>query len=682
MPIPLTDVVYPLDESGQSPSNRIVNERHELTSASWSGFNLIIPNAAPFFDDSIEYLTHYPSGDRLERGRDWITGYLFQSCTGELGKFVSSCIYFFDTGLTGQVEIPSYQCLGGEWQVNQEQMTAILAQALLNPQRYYWEYVANLPQIFRPLDHDQDIDEFSELGSLLDSLQGIANAIRDTPWGATLQAHLIAHNPHNINKDDVGLPFVNNWRVATPTDLTNPAALPDQLYITPPMVKLLIDNIAISALDAFKARRDNPNVVTAGQTGALTAAQTEQLIAEFLTGSAAGSLNAAFLEGRNYNQIIAGAMAEMENSLEDTKNQMLAQIQSILAGFQADDTSKFAGKTESEWDIRIVQFARVVSPIRRFRAVMDIVEDPSLNPINTVLASEPTHTLIGVINKPAAVARGCTQSFTLAVANTNVKVVLNQSTEDGVVIDYGTLPAGWQLYLDNDIDGNRRLWVTGPADRPAFDVFNMAAVDLTLSDGMTFYGASSANQFTHPGRFNLPLRRLVDQATTTSQIATASSNVLTAANQYTDTKVSNDLSAALATINPKINTALVDGQFFSARFTIPGEEEVTLSDAKIIAALHATGRWGTAYADASGTAGGWWNGKPHDINTLQMDVMVRDGSRYVNGYPSTVRVDSRTIAGDNTRVLDRVIFSNTGTDPVELFVKFRLSGALSNVVLP
>jgi hypothetical protein len=319
MSIDLNTVSLPFDRWGTAATNKIVGERQTLTSVAWTEFNILIPKYAPYYSESIpnDGITHLPSGRKLVRGKDWIEGWYFQSASGELGLDLHCCIYFYDPTLAGEVEIPSYQAMGGEWQLNAALLTKILAEKLLNPLRYYWEQIAELPEIFNPLDHDQDIEDFTRLGSLIDVLREIAQAIgKDDP---AILAHIAnKNNPHGTNKGHVGLPLVENWRPADLNDLVV-GNLTYQAYMNPPMTYQLIQRTAIPAINAHIARVDNPHNTRADKTGAYFREEVDALL-ESLARGLIHNVYAYRLEGKSVADIVALARGDASGSLDELRN--------------------------------------------------------------------------------------------------------------------------------------------------------------------------------------------------------------------------------------------------------------------------------------------------------------------------------------------------------------------------
>jgi hypothetical protein len=358
----LNTVTLPFDRWGTALTNKREGERYELTAVTWSEFNIIIPQYAPFYSASIDYLVHYPSGDKLYRGIHWIEGWYYQSASGEIGLDLHCCIYFYDPTLSGEILIPSYQAMGGEWQLNGILLTQILANKLLNPLRYYWEQIANLPEIFNPLDHDQDIQDFTKLGDLIDVLQDMARAIDSTTGdaGADFRAHMINYNNvHQVNKAQVGLPLVQNYGIATASDIAQ-GVMTSTVYMNPPMTNLMIQQIAIAALAQHTADQTNSHHVTAAQTGAYSQLEINAML-ESLANGLLYNIKAYRLEGKSVSDIVTMAKEDLNASIDAISKNVQAIVDNVLKDAQVTNATRFDNKTSAEWNVLIAQSATDVA---------------------------------------------------------------------------------------------------------------------------------------------------------------------------------------------------------------------------------------------------------------------------------------------------------------------------------
>lgn len=576
MSIDLNTVSLPFDRLGTAATNKRVGERHTLTSVAWTEYNILIPKYAPFYSESIQYLTHLPSGKRLERGIDWIEGWYFQSAAGEIGLDIHCCIYFYDASLSGEVEIPSYQAMGGEWQINGQKLTEILANALLNPLRYYWEQVAELPEIFNPLDHDQDIQDFTKLGDLIDVLREIAMAVGSNV-GVDLAAHIADKlNPHKVNAAQVGLSKVMNWAVATLADISA-GNLNPSVYMNPVMtqnminsamdaltihaqnfanphkvqadqtgayfraeVDALMESLAAGlihnlhayrlegksvddivtlaqtgssgALDALRSlvnsiqneltlhaqRFDNPHKVTAAQVLAYTKAQVDALLAVF-AGGTINDIYAFRLQGKSVDDIVNMAVAAIAEQLGKIEQDTKDAIDAALADYRAEDTDKFSGKNENEWNDIIASAVAKGMSTRTLPSIATLIPTrPDGDPLKAN-ATSYSATVLGTFDRYYRNAddtignpHGSMTSVRIVIGDSVnlttpacvIDVQLGRYASSGTFTYQGTLPPGFSLFLDDEgTDNRRQLWLRAAPNRPAIEVTAMTGTGWTTGDG-------------------------------------------------------------------------------------------------------------------------------------------------------------------------------------------------------
>lgn len=580
MSIDLNTVSLPFDRLGTAATNKRVGERHTLTSVAWTEFNILIPKYAPFYSESIanDGITHLPSGKKLVRGIDWIEGWYFQSASGEIGLDTHCCIYFYDVTLAGECEITSYQAMGGEWQINGQLLTQILANALLNPLRYYWEQIAELPEIFNPLDHDQDIQDFTKLGDLIDVLREIAQAVGGSA-GADLAAHIANKlNPHGVTAAQVGLGKVMNWAIATLADITA-GNLNPSVYMNPVMTQNMI-NTAMGALTThtqnfanphkvkadqvgayFKAEVDalmeslaaglihnlyayrlegksvddivamvqsgssgaldalrqtvnalqnelslheqnfnNPHKVTAAQVLAYTKTQVDGLLTTFATGTVA-DIYAYRLQGKSVDDIVNMAVAAVSDQLGAIPNQIKDAIDQALLTFQAQDTVKFAGKDENQWNDIINRAVTAGLTTRTLPSIATVIPTRPSNDPYKANATAYSATVLGTfdryyrnadqtIGNPhgslTAVRIVIGDSTNLTLPACVIDVQLGRYATSGTFSYTGTLPPGFSLFLDDEgTDNQRQLWLRAAPNRPAIEVTTMTGTGFTIGDGST-----------------------------------------------------------------------------------------------------------------------------------------------------------------------------------------------------
>lgn len=394
----VSEVTYPLDPTGQALSNKVGPERHTLTSRDWSEFNIIIPRAAPFFQptDGDLKLRHYPSGRLLVRGQDWVEGWYFRSAVDRIGKHIYGCIVMIDPTMGGEVEIEQYQTLGGEYTLNTQKLEELLAQALFNPFRRYWEVIVGLPQIFPPLDHEHPVTDMGGMPQLIGALNGIESAIIAMSEGGDLPAHLLDfQNPHRVTADHVQLGLVMNWAIATLADI-QVGNLKAEAYMNPIMTYEMIKATAINALMAHMADHDNPHEVNSEDVNTYTKERITELLNQLLRGEL-GDIDADLLQGETSNQIIARAKLQTDAAVIQVKQEIINEISDIIGGAQAQDTIRFSGWTKEEWERRIVELAGSPQTEQYWDKVQTSPADPGTG--KPIQYDGETYTKLGTILK-------------------------------------------------------------------------------------------------------------------------------------------------------------------------------------------------------------------------------------------------------------------------------------------
>lgn len=179
----LLDFLYPLDITGEMPSNKVENEIKTLAPAQGAQeFNFIIPAATPFYRDTV-VLTHGPSDTPLIHGVHWMAGHRFLSATGETFDIkggIYGSILFKDKNLAGYVTLKSYQTLGGAWTLSASKILEILNARLRDPRTVSYEQVNGKPEVFPPTDHGHyAATDFTTFDELILAVNQIPAAIRE-----------------------------------------------------------------------------------------------------------------------------------------------------------------------------------------------------------------------------------------------------------------------------------------------------------------------------------------------------------------------------------------------------------------------------------------------------------------------------------------------------------------------
>lgn len=170
-------VSFPLDLSGNNPSNLIRDELHTVTEAHFRDFFFIVPNLSPFFVDNFKMTLTVNSVTTLliedvhySFSLPYITG------TRVTGKAMYGAITLHNLDMTGIVSI-TYQTVGGDQVVDRLHVLTFLSDKIYNPRTTIWDIITNVPNAFPPTPHYQDYDQFFGQNELVAKLHEIKQAI-------------------------------------------------------------------------------------------------------------------------------------------------------------------------------------------------------------------------------------------------------------------------------------------------------------------------------------------------------------------------------------------------------------------------------------------------------------------------------------------------------------------------
>lgn len=266
MSTPIDGTTYPFDPTGKLASNLIAAEMQILTAQNYRDYHFIVPNAAPYFVNSLVITFKDTQGNvrPLTEGVDYVCTHMFHDASLACAAPIAGSISFYNTLLAGQVQL-KYQTLGGIWTLDADAIAKILADRLHNPRITTWEQVTDQPVTFPVIDHEWNLVDLVGMSEVVTAINEIADMLRQT--GSTgLAAHLADfNNPHRTTAAQVGLGNVPNFAKATQADAQ--AGVRDDLLMTPAMVAAAISVLPAGGLSAHLADHSNPHVVTATQVG-------------------------------------------------------------------------------------------------------------------------------------------------------------------------------------------------------------------------------------------------------------------------------------------------------------------------------------------------------------------------------------------------------------------------------
>lgn len=319
---------YDFDPYQENESNQISGEAHTITAANGTDFNFIVPRYAPFFRRGF-VCRNTTTGVTLRPDVDYFFGFRFDQITVSGSQLpVYGAIVFNDKSLSANIEI-EYHTLGGEFCLDENKILQLMANKAQDPRSLQWGAVVDLPTEFPTIAHRHDVDDmtgFSEVISAIyslsdaqsagfnkamqsllehiadhnnphkitladlgiDDLGNLVPANKEQAEGGTDNTYymtslrtsqqfqaiylplLEAHenddsNPHKVNKAQVGLDLVQNYRVAN--TLESSAGVADNLYLTPSGGRILANALVPGIMEFHTTNTNNPHGVTKAQVG-------------------------------------------------------------------------------------------------------------------------------------------------------------------------------------------------------------------------------------------------------------------------------------------------------------------------------------------------------------------------------------------------------------------------------
>ncbi len=200
-----SEFLYPLDVTGKASTNRVVLERQTLSAPVGNfDYHFIVTKAGPYYRDSLK-LRHIQTNRTLVRGTDWFPGHLFKSASEET-EYVEGGIYqsilFADRTLSGQVEILSYNVLGGDWSLEESKLLEILSNKTVDPRQVVFEQVSGKPEVFPPINHPHPADDMVGMREQVEATYQVSAAIRERTADLPRELQLILEFYYDRNQVD------------------------------------------------------------------------------------------------------------------------------------------------------------------------------------------------------------------------------------------------------------------------------------------------------------------------------------------------------------------------------------------------------------------------------------------------------------------------------------------------
>lgn len=296
----MSDVILqlPLDRTGRSPNNLIGSEEHPLVPIAGFPYKMVVLDHGGFYVKSLRvYDADY---NKLVANQDYIVTYVYKNASDEIGLDICGAIVFLDPARNGVV-FCSAQMVGGDLCYSFTVVDDYVNFYKSKPQPYtpkWMDYVGNEP-IWKPGELEKErwhLDTYqpfnNEIERIAVTVEGGDGVEEDdfrakvdfdfeayvAKFNDRLERHIADKaNPHVDYKSHplIDLGRVENYPVASEAEAV--AGTRHDLYMTPYLTSLSLDEWALKPLRAHIANKNNPHEVTIAQTGAVTKQQVDDL---------------------------------------------------------------------------------------------------------------------------------------------------------------------------------------------------------------------------------------------------------------------------------------------------------------------------------------------------------------------------------------------------------------------
>ncbi len=277
---------YPLDGTGISPDNLVVNEEHQLSNRT---IRCVAPTYGGFFATGVKVVDANTNVTLVHgRNADYVFGELFEFPTGRYGKEIFGLIVIKKPGVT-KVKI-TYHALGGDYSYSMDAIIAMIDNLNLGERPTAWPDILGKPLLYDPASHFHDLGDIYGFEYVVHAIERLRAAvlmgdtashdeiyqyIDDTSAELTaaitdvrddLHTHIADKtNPHSTTKAQVGLGKVQDYAIATVAEMD--AGDSNTTYVTPFLVDRFVTTNAVTPLNTHINNKLNPHQVTKAQVG-------------------------------------------------------------------------------------------------------------------------------------------------------------------------------------------------------------------------------------------------------------------------------------------------------------------------------------------------------------------------------------------------------------------------------
>jgi hypothetical protein len=166
---------YPLDLSGTSPDNKVVNESHVIGSRRG---RLFAPDYGPFFNNTNLVLQDAVTGQNLLPNVDYKLIHLYDEATQATGQPVYAGVQIINPDIGTQIYFTG-QYVGGEFSYSTAALKAMIDLLTGDDRPVYWGEIIGVPAYFNPTPHKHSIYETYRWENMIWAINDLGNAIRD-----------------------------------------------------------------------------------------------------------------------------------------------------------------------------------------------------------------------------------------------------------------------------------------------------------------------------------------------------------------------------------------------------------------------------------------------------------------------------------------------------------------------
>ena len=167
--------LYPFDQTGLNPANRISNEAHVVSAINGVAHNYIVPENAPFFKESL-VVVNSATGQILEPGVDYTFTHKFGEAEAHMARKLYGSFTFLNPNTTGTFRI-AYQTLGGDFVTSFTRAIGNGIAALAGLLTVDWTTLSGLPPTFPVTSHTHPVTGVDGVKQFLDIMALIKEGI-------------------------------------------------------------------------------------------------------------------------------------------------------------------------------------------------------------------------------------------------------------------------------------------------------------------------------------------------------------------------------------------------------------------------------------------------------------------------------------------------------------------------